>query len=150
MAGKTGRRTKLTPERQDTIVEAVQAGYTLESIAVSIGISRSTLFLWLRKNSELANAVKTAEKHRNEVSLRLCGLRVAKERYDYSGGKEGILGQMQVEIENFRMRGRIPLDLLVEGLEEALDHYWDELDEYTASVNGSARWFGRNWGLWNG
>lgn len=57
---------------------------------------------------------------------------------------------MQVEIENFRMRGRIPLDLLVEGLEEALDHYWDELDEYTASVNGSARWFGRNWGLWNG
>jgi transposase len=44
---KTGRRTKLTPEVQSAVMEALSAGNYLETAAQYAGIGASTLYLWL-------------------------------------------------------------------------------------------------------
>ncbi len=46
------RRTKLTPFVQQKIVQAIQTGATYEVAAQYGGITRATLWLWLRKGQE--------------------------------------------------------------------------------------------------
>lgn len=43
-----GRHTKLTPEMQDRIVQAIQAGNYIEVAAQYAGISKGTLYRWLQ------------------------------------------------------------------------------------------------------
>jgi transposase len=50
-----GRHTKLTPEMQDRIVQAIQAGNYIEVAAQYAGISKGTLYRWLQ-NAEDASA----------------------------------------------------------------------------------------------
>jgi len=50
-----GRRTKLTPETHDRIVNAVRAGATFNAAAGVAGIDESTLYRWLRE-AEQPNA----------------------------------------------------------------------------------------------
>jgi hypothetical protein len=47
-----GRPTKLTPELAQRIVAAIRAGSYIEEAAESVGIHRSTVFLWLEKGRE--------------------------------------------------------------------------------------------------
>ena len=49
---KGGRPTKLTPEVQKTIVDALAAGVYLETAAAAAGISRETLNEWLRNGAK--------------------------------------------------------------------------------------------------
>lgn len=46
------RRTKLNAEVQRKILQAIQAGSTYEIAANFAGISRTTLFYWMRKGEE--------------------------------------------------------------------------------------------------
>ena len=49
VAKPTGRPTKLTPEIQQRLVEALRAGNTREAAAAYAGISRSTFYNWLER-----------------------------------------------------------------------------------------------------
>jgi hypothetical protein len=49
---RTGRRSKLTPETHDRIVNAVRAGATFEAAAGAAGIAERTLYLWLEEARE--------------------------------------------------------------------------------------------------
>lgn len=46
-----GRPTKLTPEVQHRIVQAIQAGNYMETAAAYAGINKSTLYLWLKRGA---------------------------------------------------------------------------------------------------
>lgn len=43
-----GRKTKLTPERHARIIEAIDAGATMEAAAGAAGVDESTLYRWLQ------------------------------------------------------------------------------------------------------
>ena len=47
-----GRKTKLTPEIQDTICNWLKLGYYQEDAAVMAGIAPSTFYDWLKKGAE--------------------------------------------------------------------------------------------------
>ena len=69
MTIKKGRPTKFTKERKERIVKAIAAGCTYEMAADYAGISRTTLWGWLRKGEDpkeksyctFLNDVKSAE-----------------------------------------------------------------------------------------
>ncbi len=50
-----GRKTKLTPEIQDTICNWLKLGYYQEDAAIMSGISPSTFYDWLKKGDEEDN-----------------------------------------------------------------------------------------------
>ena len=64
-----GRKTKLAPERQDKIVQAIRAGNYANVAAAYAGIGESTFYEWIQRGekaqsglySEFAEAVKRAE-----------------------------------------------------------------------------------------
>ena len=64
-----GRRTKLTDEIKDKLVEAIEAGATYQIAAHYAGIGESTLYLWMKQGREgkgklkidLLEALKRAE-----------------------------------------------------------------------------------------
>ena len=47
-----GRKSKLTPEIQDTICNWLKLGYYQEDAAVMAGIAPSTFYDWLKKGAE--------------------------------------------------------------------------------------------------
>ena len=53
-----GRPTKLTPEVQQTIVNALAAGVYLETAAFAAGITRETLNEWLRNGAKFQTGVQ--------------------------------------------------------------------------------------------
>ena len=69
MTKKKGRPTKFTKERKERIIKAIAAGCTYEMAADYAGISRTTLWGWLRKGEDpkqksyctFLNDVKSAE-----------------------------------------------------------------------------------------
>jgi transposase len=69
MARPVGRPSKLTPETQDRIVQAIQAGNYVEIAAQYAGIGKATLYRWLEmaedpnsdtKYREFRDAVESA------------------------------------------------------------------------------------------
>lgn len=66
---KVGRKSKLTPELQKKLINAIKQGNYYEAACAYVGIDRSTFFLWMKKGEqaksgkyfELFNAVKQAE-----------------------------------------------------------------------------------------
>ena len=66
---KMGRRTKLNKARKDAIVEALEMGATYQIASENAGVSKSTLWNWLKRGeeektgnfSDFLNAVKKAE-----------------------------------------------------------------------------------------
>ena len=53
-----GRRTKLTEEIQNKIIQAVQTGATYEICAQFAGIAPSTLYLWMKQGRERKSKAK--------------------------------------------------------------------------------------------
>ncbi|MFN3323431.1 MAG: hypothetical protein ACK5AZ_08045 [Bryobacteraceae bacterium] len=51
MAAKRGRPTKLTPEIQKVIVDAINAGGFIETSVTLAGISRDTFYEWLKRGN---------------------------------------------------------------------------------------------------
>ncbi len=51
----SGRPTKLTPEVRDRIVQAIKAGNYMETAAAYAGISKDTLYTWLRRGASEAD-----------------------------------------------------------------------------------------------
>lgn len=58
--GKPGRKTRLTPERQAKIVNAVKAGAYLETAAAAAGINKVTLHRWLRRGERYPGTIYSA------------------------------------------------------------------------------------------
>jgi transposase len=52
-----GRKTKLTPERQATIVRLIRAGNYLETAACAAGIDRVTLREWLKRGANESEGI---------------------------------------------------------------------------------------------
>lgn len=59
--GKTGRPTKLTPEVQERIEQAIRVGVTHAQAAEYAGIGESTLREWMRENPAFAAAINARE-----------------------------------------------------------------------------------------
>jgi transposase len=57
-----GRSSKLTPEVQKAIVEALRAGNYQESAAAYVGISHTTFHNWLNRGREEARRITDGEK----------------------------------------------------------------------------------------
>lgn len=51
MRNKGGRPTKLTPKLQEEICKAIRAGNYIETAAAFAGISKNTLYEWLRRGA---------------------------------------------------------------------------------------------------
>lgn len=49
---KKGRPSKCTPARKDRVIQAIQAGCTYEMAADYAGITRGTLYTWLKKGED--------------------------------------------------------------------------------------------------
>jgi transposase len=60
MAAKHGRPTKLTPECQKTICDAISAGVPIQVAAALGGVSQTQFYVWVKKHSEFAEAIKKA------------------------------------------------------------------------------------------
>ena len=58
--GKPGRKTRLTPERQAKIVNAVKAGAYLETAAAAAGINKVTLHRWMRRGERFPGTIYSA------------------------------------------------------------------------------------------
>ena len=79
---KLGRRTKLNKARKEAIIEAIEIGATYEIAAENAGISKSTLFAWMKRGeqeksgnfSDFLNSVKKAEATAALKSLRTINL----------------------------------------------------------------------------
>lgn len=61
-----GRKSKLTPEVQDRIVQAITAGNYIEIAAAYAGIDKATLYRWIQK-AELPDADQRYSDFRNAV-----------------------------------------------------------------------------------
>jgi len=57
---RRGRPTKLTPETQKLICDAVAAGVPVQVAARLAGISQSTYYAWVSRHKDFAEAVKKA------------------------------------------------------------------------------------------
>lgn len=76
---QTGRRSKLTKERQEIIVAAIEKGCTFKLAAQAAGIDERTLYRWLEKGedgaaplySQFRQAIKRAEGQQAERLLAL-------------------------------------------------------------------------------
>lgn len=51
MSNKGGRPTKLTPELQEEICKAIRAGNYIETAAAFAGISKNTLYEWMKRGA---------------------------------------------------------------------------------------------------
>jgi transposase-like protein len=61
-----GRRTKLTPDTRDRIVQAIRAGATLEAAAGAAGVSETTFYRWMQE-AEHEDAREALREFREEV-----------------------------------------------------------------------------------
>lgn len=52
-----GRPTKLTPELQDRIVQAIRAGAYIETAAAYAGVSKDTLYQWLKRGARSKSGI---------------------------------------------------------------------------------------------
>ena len=55
-----GRSSKLTPETTQTVLDVIAAGGTRAVAAEAAGVHRGTIYEWLRRGTEDANATQTA------------------------------------------------------------------------------------------
>jgi len=55
---KVGRPTKYKPEYCDKVIEVMEKGFSKEAVAGHIGISKDTLYRWVKKHDEFSDAIK--------------------------------------------------------------------------------------------
>lgn len=57
---KPGRKTKLTPERQTKILNAIRAGAYMETAAAAAGVNKETLYAWLKRGNVEPDSIYSA------------------------------------------------------------------------------------------
>lgn len=57
---KPGRKTKLTPERQTKILNAIRAGAYMETAAAAAGVNKETLYAWLKRGNVEPESIYSA------------------------------------------------------------------------------------------
>ena len=61
-----GRPTKYDPSYCDTVIRMGAQGITKAGMALELGITKSTLWLWTKEHPEFSNAMKEAEQGMEE------------------------------------------------------------------------------------
>lgn len=64
-----GRPTKLTPELQESIVNAIRAGNYMETAAQYAGVSKQNLYIWLKKGNDSETGIHAAFRDAVEKAL---------------------------------------------------------------------------------
>jgi transposase-like protein len=130
---RRGRRPKLTPEVEATILRAVRNGFTLASAARLAGISRWTLFYWLRELSHFSHAVRAAQQEAAQVRIKANPRPLSRARYEH----DATPAEMRVLLYKETMRtvkeGRVPYEVAIEALKMAVDELEDSMAEESLS-----------------
>ena len=61
MSNPIGRPSKYDPKYCDEIVEFMSQGYSIEAFAGLIGVTKSTLYLWIKEHPEFSDAKTLGE-----------------------------------------------------------------------------------------
>lgn len=57
---KPGRKTRLTLDRQEKIINAIRAGAYIETAAAAAGINKTSLYAWLKKGERYPGTIFSA------------------------------------------------------------------------------------------
>ena len=128
-----GRKSKLTPETQGRIVQAVLAGYTLASAARMAGIGRQTMFDWLRAFPYFSDAVRAAQKTAATIKIQANPRILARARYEHKETPGELTNLFYAEIMRCRQEGRVPYDVALEALRLAVDELEDKMADESVS-----------------
>jgi len=69
-----GRKTKLTPDKHETLLNYIRAGTPKEIAAQAIGITRTTFYRWMHNGNGFSDSIKKAESE----AINLYVLRIQK------------------------------------------------------------------------
>ena len=140
-----GRPTRLTPQVQSALLQAVQEGYTLTTAAHLAAIPYRTLTFWLwlgngkqnRRRSarftEFTNLVRAAQQEAANAKIRANPRPLARARYEGDATPEEMRDLLFKEIMRCRKEGRVPYDITIFALEMALDTCRDILAQESIS-----------------
>ncbi len=131
-----GRRTKLTPEVQEKVLEHIRRGFTLRAAAIHAGISHETFYYWLRRGqrkkdtefSDFSDTVKLALEERREVRIKANPRHLARARYEGGKTAQQIAILLAAEIERTITEGRVPWNVALVGLGIAVDEIERKFD----------------------
>lgn len=136
-----GRRTKLTQEVRQRVLEHLRRGYTLNAAAIHAGISRSSLFYYLRQGqrkagsefSEFSDSVRTAIEERREITIKANPRHLARARYEGGASAQQIAMRLSEEVIRTIEEGRVPWNVALTGLGLAMSEIEDKLAEESLS-----------------
>lgn len=130
-----GRRTKLTQDVQEKVLEHLRRGFTLKAAAIHAGIAENTFFYWIRRAEKGATpellqflqSVRATLDQRREDGIRANPRHLARARYE--GGKSAQQIAMALSEETIRMveAGRVPWNVALVGLGLAISEIEDRL-----------------------
>lgn len=136
-----GRRTKLTPEVQERIVQHIRRGFTLKAAAIHAGIAENTFFYWLRRAEraqqpdllQFLQSVRAALDERREVCIKANPRHLARARYEGGMTAQQIALKLSEEVMRTIEEGRVPWNVALTGLGIAVSEIEDKLAEESLS-----------------
>lgn len=136
-----GRRTKLTPEVQEKVLEHLRRGFTLQAAAIHAGISQSSFFYYLRQGQrgkkveflQFSQSVRVALEERREVAIKANPRHLARARYEGGKSAQQIALLLAAEIERTITEGRVPWNVALVGLGIAVDEIERKFDAESVS-----------------
>lgn len=131
-----GRRTKLTPEVQEKVLEHLRRGFTVQAAAIHAGISVSSFFYYLRQGQrgkqteflQFSQSVKTALDKRRESTIRANPRHLARARYEGGKSASELAIMVAAEVDRMITEGRVPWNVAITGLGIAIDEIERKFD----------------------
>lgn len=130
---KRGRHTKLTPETETAIIEAVRNGLTLGSAARKAGVSRDSIFHWMQQFSDFSDRLRAAQSEAATVRIQSNPRPLARARYELRETPAELTQRAYREIMRLLTEGRVPPELHAGILELCMDEVSDRDDDGAVS-----------------
>lgn len=136
-----GRKTKLTPEVQEKVLDHIRRGFTLHAAAVHAGIDKTTFFYWLRRGkkeegnefSHFSHSVSAALEVRREARIKANPRHLARARYEGGMTAQQIAMKLAEEVLRTVEEGRVPWNVALTGIGIAASEIEDKLAEESLS-----------------
>lgn len=136
-----GRRTKLTAELQQNIVDLILRGFTLKAAAIHSGITERLLYYWMGRGRrsgkgeffQFFQSVESALKKRKTVEIKANPRHLARARYEHEKSATEIAMLMAEEIDRMVVEGRVPWNVALVALASAQAEIEDKLAEESLS-----------------